>query len=78
MSDDYTNQEPVQPHTYTHIEDVGWVCNDCGAWAEQQEEVAHYPTCCPGESTRWQKLFEEQADRWNGEAGGEENPDGPQ
>lgn len=62
MSDDYTNQEPVQPHTYTEIDDVGFVCNDCGAWGMTPEEVAHYPTCKPGESARWQKYYEEAAD----------------
>lgn len=60
MTDDYVNQEPVQPHTYTFIDDVGYVCNDCGAWAEEQDEVVHYPSCSPGESARWQQMYAEE------------------
>ncbi len=77
MTDDYTNQEPVQPHTYTHIdpdnpEDDIVVCNDCGASGESEDEIVHYPSCTPGMSARWQQLYKEQADRWNNEAW---NPD---
>lgn len=60
MSDDYTNQEPVTPHTYTTVDDGIVVCNDCGAWAETADEVVHYPTCKPGESDRWQQWYAEE------------------
>ncbi len=68
MSDDWTNTEPVQPHTYTFIEEVGYVCNDCGAAGDTEDEVVHYASCRPGESKYWQQMYEEQADRWNNEA----------
>ncbi len=60
MSDDWTNTEPVQSHTYTHIEDVGYVCDDCGAWGEVKDEIVHYPSCEPGCSARWQQMYSEE------------------
>ncbi len=55
-------EPPIHPHTYTHIDEDIVVCNDCGAWAETEEEVTHYPTCTPGESAYWQKYYEETPD----------------
>lgn len=56
------NEPTIQPHTYTHIEGVGYVCNDCGAHGEVQDEIVHYPTCNPGESDRWQQWYSESED----------------
>lgn len=56
------NEPTIQPHTYTPIEGVGYVCNDCGAHGEVQDEIVHYPTCVPGESDRWQQWYSEDAD----------------
>lgn len=78
MSDDYTNQEPVEPHIYTKIEGVGYQCNDCGAYAETEDEVQHYPTCQPGESARWEKKYEEafHDDEFDAEYYGDHQYDG--
>ncbi len=50
----------IQPHSYTFIEDVGYICNDCGAHAEHEDEVVHYPSCSPGMSARWQQYYAEE------------------
>ncbi len=65
MSDDYVKHEPVTPHSYTHVDVDVVMCNDCGAFAETEEDVQHYPSCHPGESAYWQKYYEQ--DDWDDE-----------
>ena len=35
------------------------VCNDCGAYARNIEDILHYRTCVPGESKKWKKFYED-------------------
>ncbi len=51
-------EPPIHPHSYTTIDEGIVVCNDCGAWAETEEEVVHHATCHPGESAYWQSYYE--------------------
>ncbi len=55
----------LTPHTYTKIDmDEGeaiYVCNDCGAYGDAEDEVVHHQTCHPGESAYWQAMYD-QAD----------------
>jgi len=36
-----------------------WTCNDCGASGPKRESIDHYPSCTPGESMKWQKIYSE-------------------
>lgn len=53
----------IQPHSYTHL-DIGEVddvvvCNDCGAFADSEDEVVHHASCRPGESQYWQAMYDQ-------------------
>lgn len=44
---------------YTRVEYNVFVCDDCGAHAEDPREVKHHPTCNPGESRHWEEFYSE-------------------
>lgn len=47
-------------NTTTYIEEAGvHVCDDCGSFAKDPEQIEHAPTCTPGESEKWAKFYEE-------------------
>ncbi len=37
-----------------------YVCDDCGASAEFEDEIKHHPTCEPGECERWARFYEKE------------------
>jgi len=47
-------------HTYSHI-DIGdgeiVQCNDCGAYADAEDEIVHHRTCEPGSSKKWEEYY---------------------
>lgn len=50
----------MHEHTYTHIDGGDSeivVCNDCGAFAEAEDEVVHHQTCEPGSSKKWEEYY---------------------
>jgi len=49
-------------YTYIDLEDEEgvWVCDNCGAHANEKENVKHHNTCKAGESKRWEKYYSEQ------------------
>ncbi len=49
----------TDPNNVTQISKGIYVCDDCGAHAEDPTEIEHYPTCEPGSSRRWQELHNE-------------------
>ena len=49
--------------TYTNIYENIWVCNDCGAHAEDDvKSVRHYESCESGSSAKWEKFYSEASD----------------
>jgi len=45
---------------YTRIPEANvYQCNDCGAYAEDPREVEHHATYTPGESKKWEQIYEE-------------------
>lgn len=51
----------VNKYTYIDEADV-WVCNDCGAIASFKDEIDHFPSCIPGESEKWEKIYSEEGE----------------
>lgn len=35
----------VEGKTYTYVEDVGWVCDDCNAFGGDPRRIHHYDGC---------------------------------
>lgn len=61
----------VPEHSYTRLPGIGEnggdivVCDDCGAHADTESNVQHWPTCKPGESKHWQELYDQpEPDNW--------------
>lgn len=55
--------------TYTKIDlddegkEFAYNCNDCGAYSLISEtDVKHHSTCKDGESVKWQKIYEKEAE----------------
>ena len=48
---------------YTQVTDRVWQCNDCGAHAGSPRDVKHHGTCKPGESKKWEEIYE-NANAW--------------
>lgn len=51
----------MHEHTYTHL-DIGEpndvvICNDCGAFADSEDEVVHHQTCEPGSAKKWEEYY---------------------
>lgn len=45
-----------------YIEEEGiYVCNNCRAHATSPEEIKHFATCQPGETKKWEKIYDEAA-----------------
>ena len=42
------------------LEDV-YVCDDCGAHAENSASIKHHKTCKPGEAQYWENFYTEEA-----------------
>ncbi len=40
------------------------VCDDCGAYADKEENVVHHNSCNPGESKKWEEFFSEKRKRF--------------
>ena len=50
-------------NNYTYIDEAEvWVCDDCGAHAENKEDVKHHKSCIPGESKKWENIYGEVGD----------------
>ncbi len=53
----------MEIHDYTYIDETEiWQCNDCGAYADNKEDIVHHKTCELGESKRWEKYYSEDVD----------------
>ena len=48
---------------YTQVTERVWQCNDCGAHAGSPRDVKHHGTCKPGESKKWEEIYE-NANAW--------------
>ena len=48
------------PGNYTYIKEADiWQCDDCGAYADNKEDVNHHSSCKLNESKEWEKFYSE-------------------
>ena len=60
--DDLSNQKgKVMSTTYIEEAEI-YQCNDCGAYHANEKSIKHYVTCNPGESKRWELVYESDYD----------------
>lgn len=45
---------------YTSVIEGVIQCNDCGGYAESEDQVKHHKSCIPGDSERWRKVHNEE------------------
>ena len=66
-SPEFTNvinkaQEVLNGHQHTEettLAEEGYICNNCGAFANSPEKIRHHDTCQVGESKKWEKIYAE-------------------
>ena len=46
----------------TWVEENVCVCNDCGSYARSESNIIHHETCIPGESKKWEKIYNEEVE----------------
>jgi len=56
-------EKPKPDVQYIDIEEMDlYQCMDCGAHAEDEDDIQHYPACVPGESKWWQQFYAKEGE----------------